>query len=678
MVSLILVLSIVATMTAFLPKASAHTPPITYPTVAGIVARPNPVGVGQQVGILMFIDKAPPLAQGDFGQRFHDYTVTVTKPDNTTLTLGPYNSDAISFGYAYYTPDLVGNYTLVFHFPETLIAAENPPPADYDFTLNNNAVYQGDQENDTYAASDSQPFTLVVQQEPVSVWSSAPLPTDYWTSPISALNREWYAVGGDWLGGAQIEGSMMQSQSCGPVPFTTAPNTAHILWTEPFWTGGIAGGEAGSHAYLTSAGRDNNSPIIIDGIIFLNNYGSNNVAYGWSAVSLYTGQTLYKIDSAAGIPYPSFASEYKHDSLSQQVVKPYLWCISGSTWKAVDPYSGQLVFTITNVPSGGTADYGEDGSILRYSIVNYGTAANPNKHLLTWNVSQVLSPLEAFSPNRPGGYKGTFDGTKGYSSLYGNVSIPDVQGSIFQVVQGKYIIGGTQGEQNQTAVKSLGNIWTIAIDPDHYGALISNMTFTPPKQAMDSTQYYYYGTGSDSYYGMNGPYIYADYNVFFYYESATTTWWGFDLMTGQQLWKSEPQGSLMSFTGGTNAHATYGILYTSCNINEPGGEIHAYNVTTGEELWVYYGGYNGGDSYYDNVPTSINLIQDGKIYTVSKEHIVIEPLRRDASLTCIDAFNGTVYWQLPWASRNALAVARGYLVGQNQMDNQMYVFGKGH
>jgi PQQ-like domain len=673
--TLFLMISVVFTVNA-LPQASAHTPPVTYPTVAGIIARPNPVGVGQQVGILMFIDKAPPLGTGDYGERYHNYTVTITKPDNTTETLGPFDSDAISFGYAYYTPTQIGTYTLLFHFPKTLIVNENLPPANYNIGTNNNNVFEPEKLNDTYAASDSEPYALLVQQDPVALYPSSALPTDYWTSPVSALNREWYAITGDWLGGAQINSAGSTQSGIGPVPFTTAPETAHILWTEPFWTGGIAGGADGSYSYLTSAGRDNSAPIIINGVIYLNNFGSNSASYGWSAVSLYTGQTLWSKSSTSGMPYPSFASEYLHNSLSQQVVKPYLWSVSGSTWMAVDPYSGTLVFNITNVPSGGYAVYGTDGSILRYSLVNYGTTANPNMYLLTWNNSEVLSPIEAYSPNRPGGYSGNFDGRLGYATVGGNVSVPAVQGTIFDVIQDKWIIGGTPGTQNLTATKP-GNLWTISLAPGQVGTLLSNITFTPPKQAMDSGEYYYYGTGaSPGAGGMHGPWVYSQYNVFVYYEGVTRTWWGFDLTTGQQLWKSTPQGSLMSFSGG-NPYVAYGVLYTSPLINEPGGEVHAYNITTGKELWVYYGGYNGGDSYYDNIPVSINMIQDGKIYTVSKEHIPIQPLRRDAALTCIDAFNGTVYWQMPYFSRNALADARGYLVAQNEMDNQMYVFGKG-
>ena len=40
------------------------------------------------------------------------------KPDNTTTTLGPFNTDATGgTGYSI-TPDQVGTYTLQTHFPE--------------------------------------------------------------------------------------------------------------------------------------------------------------------------------------------------------------------------------------------------------------------------------------------------------------------------------------------------------------------------------------------------------------------------------------------------------------------------------------------------------------------------------------------------------------------------------
>ena len=48
---------------------------------------------------------------------------------------------------------------------------------------------------------------------------------------------------------------------------------------------------------------------------------------------------------------------------------------------AVDAESGILRYNMTNVPCG-TIYMGPNGEMLKYSIVNYGNATNPNYRLL--------------------------------------------------------------------------------------------------------------------------------------------------------------------------------------------------------------------------------------------------------------------------------------------------------
>ena len=63
-------------------------------TYAFISVAPNPVGVNQQVNVLMWLSNVPPTASGAQGDRWENFTVTVTKPDGTTQILGPYRSDS--------------------------------------------------------------------------------------------------------------------------------------------------------------------------------------------------------------------------------------------------------------------------------------------------------------------------------------------------------------------------------------------------------------------------------------------------------------------------------------------------------------------------------------------------------------------------------------------------------
>lgn len=56
-------------MFAALPAANASNPPIEIPTYAYLAISPDPVGVGQNVFLVMWLHMAPPTAAGDGGDR---------------------------------------------------------------------------------------------------------------------------------------------------------------------------------------------------------------------------------------------------------------------------------------------------------------------------------------------------------------------------------------------------------------------------------------------------------------------------------------------------------------------------------------------------------------------------------------------------------------------------------
>ena len=72
-------------------------------------------------------------------------------------------------------------------------------------------------------------------------WYS-PLPTDYWTRPISPENREWSAIGGNY------PYAYYNTYCRDNGPFITAPNTSHIVWRQQEALAGIIGGEAGQYS----------------------------------------------------------------------------------------------------------------------------------------------------------------------------------------------------------------------------------------------------------------------------------------------------------------------------------------------------------------------------------------------------------------------------------------------
>ena len=125
-VTLILLLSI-STFAILMPTAQAHTPAWNIPTWTYLSVSPSPIGVNQQLFIIMWLNLPPPTAYGLYGDRWEGLKVTVTKPDGTTQTLGPFKSDPVGTAYTTYTPDQTGKYTFQSSFPGQTLAGNNPP-----------------------------------------------------------------------------------------------------------------------------------------------------------------------------------------------------------------------------------------------------------------------------------------------------------------------------------------------------------------------------------------------------------------------------------------------------------------------------------------------------------------------------------------------------------------------
>jgi hypothetical protein len=100
-------------------------------------------------------------------------------------------------------------------------------------------------------------------------------------------------------------------------PYTTAPTTAHILWTKPVAFGGLVGGEFGgtstSNYYSTSQYEPKYAPIIMNGIIYYTDYPDTSTdSTGWTAVNLQTGQTIWNESSTSALRWiPCIPMDYK-------------------------------------------------------------------------------------------------------------------------------------------------------------------------------------------------------------------------------------------------------------------------------------------------------------------------------------------------------------------------------
>jgi len=701
-ISFVLVLTISAILVA-LPTVGAHDPPWAIPTWVYISATNNPIGVGQQVVIVFWPNALPPTASGAYGDRW-TWNIEVTKPDGFKETLGPFTSDPVGGGWTTYTPDQVGTYTFVAIMDDHVVTGEPFPPGWGPYSSGYANV------GDTYLGDTSDPYELTVQEEPIEAWKETPVTTDYWERPINSMNRDWYVLAGNWMGGA--------AQKNGPTirfGYGRGPESAHILWATPMWSGGIMDARFGSTGYQTShyEGLEFAPRIILDGKIYYN--VASLPKYGWRCLDLYTGEELYfhnttgPVTGVAAGSSGSITGElltlgqiYNYESPNQHGGMPYLWSAPtagfgppGPTapWMMFDAYTGNYICSINNVPSwasaggmfgiwefefGGKAVYGKDGSLLTYNIINLGNFTHPNQYLQCWNTSRAIWYAETWSSNeywmwRPG-LNVTYDGNNGYSL---NVSIPTVSGGIRAVREGEFVIGGTSGKHNATYVEE-GHLWALSLEKGQEGTLLWNITFTPPETVVPDVAAPGMFVGG----GMIGPFVDPEDGVFFFSEEMTLRRWGFSLETGEMLWGPTEPEAAMNFYG-MMENVYDGKLFSYGY----GGELVAYNITTGEVLWTYTARQEGFESPYGNYPLFLDVIADGKLYMYSTEHSPTQPLWRGSYLRCINATDGEELWKInhwegaisPAAGENigGAAIADGYLVGLNFYDNRIYCYGKG-
>jgi hypothetical protein len=102
--------------------------PIDIPrikTEAFLYFRPNPVGVNQEILVNAWTSPQPlynytltgvipPGGSMTTATHRYNYYVTFTKPDNTTYTVGPMESDGPGTIWFTYKPDQVGTWTVQF------------------------------------------------------------------------------------------------------------------------------------------------------------------------------------------------------------------------------------------------------------------------------------------------------------------------------------------------------------------------------------------------------------------------------------------------------------------------------------------------------------------------------------------------------------------------------------
>jgi hypothetical protein len=641
-------------------------------TYAFIGATPNPVGVAQQVLLHIGITQQLNLVQ--YG--WEGLTVTVTKPDGTTQTLGPFKTDSTGGTGTIFTPGEVGNYTFQTHFPEQRMPTT---------VAGGGFSGYGVPANTTMLASNSDILTLVVQEEPITMYPGSPLPSEYWTRPINAQHREWYT----------LSGSSWMSNN-----FNDAPTTPHVLWTKPLTTGGLVGGSLGLvGSGATSVAMENGdayegkwgqllfgggNALILAGKLYYQDGAYDNRPRLIHCVDVRTGEELWT-RTFLNNQSITFAQLFYWESYNYQGTFAYLWITSGSTWYAFDPFNGDWRATFSNMPSG-TRLEGPRGELYIYSV-------NQNAGYMTlWNMSAFVSLAGSWGSqfsnrefNASSGQTRTMgaDGTMGSWSSSGasarveramawNISIPQgLRGSVRAI---NWTDGRVVGSNvNATDV----DIWSFAIPPIGNESPIPN---PPPAGAPGTLLFKTNWKAPSAWTNQTITWATTDLtsNIGLIWSKENRQSYAFDLKTGAYKWITEPEQYLNIY--GANKRIYEGMLYSTGY----SGIVYAYNLDTGKTVWSYQVAdpYQAEVLWSDNWPETLQFTSNGKIYIMHYEHSANQPLPRGAPAVCLNATDGSIIWRVDgllrstnWGGQPILGDS--VITMYNTYDQQIYAVGKG-
>jgi hypothetical protein len=707
--AIVLLSAIVAANLTSIPNANAHTPAWSLPTYMYVSVSPNPVGVGQTVFVNLWLSCPPPTASAQFGDRWHNMTVVVTKPDGTTQALGPFSSDSSGGTSTTFTPATVGNYTFKSFFGGQTLAGANPAPPLYPGEPPNTAI------GDYYQPSQSSIFTLTVQHQPITSTPSNPLPTSYWTTPINALNNNWYSIAGNWLGFGQGVYAGVYNATGNYDPYTTAPTTSHILWTKPEAFGGTIGGEFGGsetgNYYSTAQYEVKFSPIIMNGILYYTEFpGSITYPTANVAVNLRTGQTLWTDNAAnygGGSPTQSALTAsgvvttlvngqiLNYVSPNQYGAEAYLWsagvpngirtALGTTAYNMFDAMTGDYILSIVDIPTGlagigWSATEDQNGDLICY----YVNSTNPTAPtLVAWNSTQAVFnyglatglvipslPINNLWTWRPpqGAVIPMSYGIQWDVPLANNISGAPISLSLSGISSGVLFMqeyGNTGG-----LLDAFQSGWIVEAG---YSSATGQLLWGPVNRTESANTRVSFGSTSNGNTGAaigDGAWVECNLNT----ETVT----GYNLLTGKQLWGPETLPNANPWTSlGLQQIVANGAIY----IWTLGGDVYSYNIATGTLIWQYHTPSGGIDSPYGVEPLwtagGRGLVAGGLLF-LAEGHEFAPPLFHGAQLIALNTTNGQLVWSMEAFDVNGVkAIADGIMTTLNAYDNQIYGYGMG-
>jgi outer membrane protein assembly factor BamB len=598
------------------------------------------------------------LVQNDI--RFHGYKLTITDPEgNNETKTWDIVTDTTSSAYTTYTPTKVGTYTLTFEFPGQVY------------------TWSGAYQNDTYLPS-SKTITFTVQEDPIEKTPETPLPTEYWSRPINGINTAWASLASNFLYPFTRKSGYLNERL---QPDGTAPDTAHIMWTKQLAFGGVVGGsgdvlggtEIEGITYYSGLAYEHkfSGSIIMNGRLYYNLPRSNDGSGGgYACVNLRTGEEIWQKSYTVN---PSFGQLLDYESANQHGVisNGYLWATQGTTWIAYDPWDGNWLFNMTNVPADATTSTyytrtrltsSQKGEMLVYVLNVF--ANNSNNWLAVWNNSVQAGEGLSAQLWRPVGKIN--DMSKAYSWNVTIPALPSVGGAptIRYLLHDDILLGSFGNPGGVSEINPGCTIFAISLKPSSRGSLLWIKNYAAPKGNLTR--------------GFGG--VDPVNRVFTMSDTQTGLWYGYSLDNGNLLWSTtEEVRGFQYYSPLMHASCAYGNLY----IAGWGGELFCYSTKDGKLQWKYNNTSTGADAVWGLYPIFIGAICDDKVYLYTSEHSPNAPPYKSVKVRCINATTGEEIWtMLGWAGVGSYAdygipVADDSITYLNVYDMQIYCLSKG-
>lgn len=546
-------------------------------STAKISVNPRTIGLDQHVLINAWITPQPIHT----GEIFHNLYVILTKPDGTSETIGPMDSETAGTIWFEYKPDQIGNWEAKLTWDGT---------ASYASPL--------------HEPVESPNVAFTVQTEKIADYPQAELPTGYWTRPITAEHREWWQISGAWTQTGRNPADVMGT--CFN-PYSTAPNTAHILWkVDGSGLSGLIGGEYGELSYGSAP-----STVIMHGRVYY------TAPDGLRCVDLRTGESLWEpakpgTGAIYALPGPT----------------PYIWRTSAAKFDRYNALTGALT---KNVTGPGTLY----GSTLSRTVMDGNGVFYLNffeggfwRALVKWDSNKADT---------------TWESGIVWETIHNDLDLPEMFNPFNIAVWQE---GGV------IAIYPNGGTWTAAFD-EATGELM---------WAIDrAEQIGFEGSGGI----LDGILVVPC--------SADERVYGYDIYTGDEVWRSEPADHPWGGFRPYQSVLAYGRYY----IGNYDGHVYAYNVKDGSVEWKFYGGDAGYETPYGARPFySSPAGADGKIYYANTEHSPTLPKTRGERLYCLNAETGEKIWSIAGCQSYA-AISDGALVASDGYTSYIYCFDKG-